>query len=253
MRRAPREFGSDRAFTLVETLLSIAIIAVLVALAIPSLARSRSAASLARVHAICAGLGASTQMYASNHRGFLPYIGTPGRPWEGVRFDGAAPDVSYLLPDDPPYFSQSMLYANLLTDGLYDGRASLYFRAYAEQAQADAHFVTPYQMTFGAFAAPSYWMGEKPPDSLSSFRAVGLHEAGFPSAKGLILHVESGIFDPRAMPGSPTLSVCLIDGSAGSRPADAAMWERVVSRPYGATPLPVLNTPSGLAGRDFGW
>lgn len=241
------------AFTLVEAAVAILIIAVVLALAIPSLARSRSAASLARVHAVCAGLGASTQIYVSDYAGVLPYLGVPGKPWEGAWIGGGRPEVSYLLSDPPTYFSQSRLYANLLTDGYFDGRSMLYFRMMSELAAADRHFITPYQMTFGAFAAPSYWMGEKPPDSLSPFRAVGLHEAEFPSDKGLILHMESGVHHPSPEHRAQTLTVCLIDGSAGSKPADPAMWDRVMSRPYGAAPIPVLNTPGGLAGRDFGW
>lgn len=251
MRHGPRDRGLVRAITLVETMVSIAVIAVLVALAIPLLARSRATASLARVHTICAGLGASTQMYASDHAGFLPYLGVPGTPWAGAWIGGERPEVSFLLSDPPSYFSQSLLYANALADGYFDGRSALHFRQMSDPAAGDRHFITPYQMTYGAFAAPAYWVGDEAPEMLSLYRAVGLHEAAFPSAKGLILHMESGIFDARSRPATPTLSGCLVDGSAGSRPAEAAMWERVVSRPYGAAPIPVLNTPSGLAGRDF--
>lgn len=251
MMERTRRYEIVRCFTLIEALLVVSIVAILLAMLLPSLGRARVTAATTKVHAVAGSLGAATLLYSGDHRGHLPYLGVPGRPWEGAWIDGERPDVSYLLSDPPSYFSQSTLYANLLCDGYFDGRASLLYAAFVDEASGDRHFVTPYLMTLGAFAAPSYWIGETPPETLSVYRAVGFHEAAFPSAKGLILHSGSGVFHPNPRLATDNLNVCLVDGSAGSRVAESTMWDRVVSRPYGGMPLPVVNTPAGLAGRDF--
>lgn len=242
----------ERCFTLIETMVVLCVIVVIVSIMLPSLARARTTAVLTRVHVTAAGLAAATQMYTSDSHGMLPYMGMPGRPWEGVWIEGRRPEVSYLLSTPASYFSQSRLYVNLLHDGYFSDRRGLIYPGVEELAASDRDFITPYQMTTGAFAAPAYWVGEEPPPTLGHFRGVGLHEAVFPSAKGLILHTLSGVFDPNDRLKTQTLSVALVDGSAGSRMSEPFMWERVPDRPYGGSPLPVIKTPHGLAGRDFG-
>lgn len=190
--RKPRALR-PQCFTLVETLMVLATIGVVLALSLPALSRARAAAALTRIHSTAGSVGAATQMYAADYVDRLPYLGVPGKPWEGVFIEGRRPEVSYLITDPPSYFSQGSLYANLLYEGYLADRVPLLFPAYAEQARADRDFMTPYYMTLGAFAAPAYWIGNDVPSPLSHYRAVALSEAAFPSSKGLILHGLSGV------------------------------------------------------------
>jgi prepilin-type N-terminal cleavage/methylation domain-containing protein len=62
------------AFTLIELLVVIAIIALLAALLLPTLARAKEKAKVAKVHAELYGVGLALQMYADDHAGRLPPV-----------------------------------------------------------------------------------------------------------------------------------------------------------------------------------
>jgi len=62
------------AFTLVELLVVIAIVGVLAGLLLPSLARARERAKVARVHAELYGIGLALEMYSSDHGGTFPPV-----------------------------------------------------------------------------------------------------------------------------------------------------------------------------------
>lgn len=66
-----------RAFTLIETLVAIAIIAVLVAILLPTLAGARESARAARCLANLRQLVAISQAYADDHKGLSPALGQP--------------------------------------------------------------------------------------------------------------------------------------------------------------------------------
>ncbi len=71
MRAAsPRPTG----FTLVELLVVTAIIAVLVGLLLPALARAKEKAKVVKVHAELYGVGLALEMYSDDHEGQLPPV-----------------------------------------------------------------------------------------------------------------------------------------------------------------------------------
>ncbi len=71
----PQNMKADRkAFTLVELLLVIAIIAVLAALLLPVLARSKEKAKVTRVHAELYGIGLALEMYSADHGNKVPPV-----------------------------------------------------------------------------------------------------------------------------------------------------------------------------------
>ncbi len=61
-------------FTLVETLVVIAIIGLLASLLLPSLARSKEAARVTRVRAELYGIGLALDMYATDNDGHIPPV-----------------------------------------------------------------------------------------------------------------------------------------------------------------------------------
>lgn len=68
--------ASALAFTLVELLVVIGIIALLVALVLPVVARAKEKAKVAKVHAELYGIGIALQMYADDNGGHVPPVRT---------------------------------------------------------------------------------------------------------------------------------------------------------------------------------
>ena len=62
------------AFTLVELLVVMAIIAILASLLLPALARAKEKAKVVKVHAELYGVGLALEMYADGHDGQLPPV-----------------------------------------------------------------------------------------------------------------------------------------------------------------------------------
>jgi prepilin-type processing-associated H-X9-DG protein/prepilin-type N-terminal cleavage/methylation domain-containing protein len=87
--RGRRAGGSGYAFTLVELLVVIGVIAVLMALLVPALARARAVASQTACASNLRQLGTISQAYASQDgRFFLPmrWEGAPGKDWRSHPF-----------------------------------------------------------------------------------------------------------------------------------------------------------------------
>lgn len=70
--------GSTTAFTLVELLVVIGIIAVLIGILLPTLGRARSSANLIKCQANLRTLGTAMQIYVGQNKGFIPFGYVPG-------------------------------------------------------------------------------------------------------------------------------------------------------------------------------
>jgi type II secretory pathway pseudopilin PulG len=235
-------FRQRRGITLLETLVVISVVSLILALALPSLRAAKAAGRTARIIATLQQLHHATTLYTHDYKDLFPYLGYPGEPWRGLTLTGT--------PDTPSYFSQSRYYANLLVTAYYADRAGIDTPGdFGAASRASPSFFTPYCMTQGAFAAPPYWVGDAPPDSLTHYRPVATSECLFPASKALLMHWTSGNFintdDPEM------ISVALVDGSASRRRITPELAANTVNRPYGSAPVPTLATIHGIAGRDF--
>jgi prepilin-type N-terminal cleavage/methylation domain-containing protein len=74
MPRSTPSRNGQGAFTLVELLVVVAIIAILASLLLPALARAKEKAKVVRVHAELYGVGLALEMYAEDHEGRLPPV-----------------------------------------------------------------------------------------------------------------------------------------------------------------------------------
>lgn len=234
-------FARANGFTLIEILVSISVIAVIIAIALPALRdsrqRARKLALLSEMRQALAGVFA----YADQGNGYLPYLAHPRQPDRGAMANTVWRD----LP--PTYFrGQSGLWATALHRTGID--LSILSHAYIPENKPDRVW-TWFWMTHAAFARPEYWVGEDVPDDPSLYVGVRLDEATFPSAKGLLFDVASF---SSLEPNAKDYKAGFADGSAGFfSAAQPPLIVEHLNRPYGAAPWRVLTTEHGIRGRDF--
>lgn len=239
---SPRQ-DARRAFTLIEALIVIGIIAILISLVLVFLAGARSHARSAKALTVMRHITASTHAYSSDFGDSFPYLGAAGAPWRGAVLNGTH------IPGSE-YFYQGKYYPSILAPAYAD--AAVFSRRHLPPEKPALEVLsTSYLMAHGAFAAPGYWVGETPPSSPALFRAVRQTEVLHPSLKGLLVDAATGFFQPQRPMDWPPMNVAMVDGSAARRSVSEGQLREVVVRPFGGLAVPVLATKRGIAGRDF--
>jgi len=89
--RPAKSSGTNYGFTLIEVLVVVAIIALLAAILIPSLARAREQAKIISCAANCRQLGNMVELYRASYKSFVPVI-----------FNTAADSNDFQAPPAPP-------------------------------------------------------------------------------------------------------------------------------------------------------
>lgn len=174
---------SRGAFTLLETLLTLAAIGLLVALLVPKLASVKRAgmdsisASNLRSHAQVFSL------YAAESKGCLPYFTDPDADVSVVRCQSRA----IALP--ARYYDAHMLWGVALADGWYEGNPVHPSFYEPGDSQYAGGFLPSYLYGCVFIADPRYWNYETRLLEPAQFRAVRLDEALFTDRKAL--HVNS--------------------------------------------------------------
>jgi prepilin-type N-terminal cleavage/methylation domain-containing protein/prepilin-type processing-associated H-X9-DG protein len=143
------KFYRRSAFTLVELLVVIGIIAVLISVLLPALAKAREAANTVKCAANMHSIGLGMAEYLANYKGAFP----PSNYYKGLAFDG----VTGQVPTEP-------------TDGYVHWSSFLYARK--DELGTDAPFLS--MNGWDAFKCPSLDNGGLPPANTFDGNSDGL-------------------------------------------------------------------------------
>lgn len=237
-------------FTLIEILITIVIIGVLIAIALPALSGARySAKELDRLNVMRqVGLGAAA--YTQDFDDGLPYLGTPGDPFAPSTIHGHEVKGAY-------FRNNAMFWINLVWPDYLDGPRTLVERPGVRESNrrsgrvSDDVVLTEIMLTHAASADEAYWSnddrGEPVSLGLEHLRGMRLSDAMHPSTKGLLIDGTGLHF----IQEDGNMRIVLMDGSAQQLPGDSWDDTRIVSRPHGAFTAWVLSTLGGMGGEDL--
>jgi len=255
-RTGPRRNGRSTAlsrggFTLIEALLVIAIIAILVALTLPALSKSRGAATKSRELHLGRQLGLALSAYAAEHRDSFPFFARRRDPLGPITIRGFRVSGRFFQHQRwfwasavvPEYFGadRSIIEPN--------GRAD-----YLQNTLGYPEFIiaSNYQITSNAFASADFWRdgpaGAAPWLNLDYLVPTRHSHLAFPSQKALIF---LGIGGSAGEPSDRLNFVGLGDNSARIVDRNSLDPDNAVQRPWGVAGLPLEATRNGFAGRDF--
>lgn len=226
--------------TLIELLVSLAIVAVLIAIFVPTLGVIRSKAKETGVQADLRTLVQAASIYTGDHDGTMPApAGGPGDDYfffsQGWRLEWAMEHLSLPTSETRPLMRQ--------TD---DGQNS------------------PILYASSVFSAPSFWDGETPRD-ITMLRSQKQASVVYPSNKAMFIAPlqaggYQGITVAQQAPDPKPLKVGLtplgfVDGRAGQfQPDELILPDRrgESPRPWSWYPLPIYgsHTAGGVRGRD---
>lgn len=238
-----------KGFTLVETLLVVALIGILVSLPLPSLGRVKAsvqdAVSLSNMRSHAQVLAA----YAGDWSDYVPAITHPRATLSVIRGGGEVYTV--------PYFHAAYLWNVALADAYYDGQARHRSFEHPGFRQVETTF-NSYLLTASYMADPGYWNAQTRLSDGSQLGHSRLSHTVLASQKVVLTewHPRFGLPLVRSDEHADQLmGFAFADGSAGRSGPDDLL------RPYplgdgGGQPgfLPIgvygMHTPDGWRGRD---
>jgi prepilin-type N-terminal cleavage/methylation domain-containing protein/prepilin-type processing-associated H-X9-DG protein len=240
----------SRAFTLLETLVAISVVAVLLAILIPVLASARDSARVLALQAHQRDVGLVLRQYAYDHADRFPFYGVPRSLRAPLRLG------EWDIPDG--YWNQPHYWGAYVAHKGYDGMLSMLtppnFDPPVDETNNPGRppyaYLSTDVLTYSAFAAPSYWVSLES-QSLDDHLPQKWSTIAFPSHKGVLVRdarppSESGGIWPDSTP----LMVCFADGHV------QRFLYRDLAEPVGLAlgapdGVPVLTTRAGLLGRDY--
>lgn len=210
---------NTRAFTLVECLICITIIAILIALAIPALGAARLAAAGSQCLQNSRACTTATQQYAVDYRETFPFQASSQTFLEAVEFDGNRLD----------YYSQTLLWPRLLRsylDAAPVPKPSLcpavykYWTSTGSQTVADDS-LSSYNLSYGLFSLPDLWDSQGPGPSESFLKAIKFSDVSFPSQKAMLVEAYASHYNSPREPSIDDNNLLMLErppGSAKRRP-----------------------------------
>ncbi len=241
--------ASIRAFTLVELLVSIAIVAILIAIVVPVLARAKDSSAVAKSLSAQKQLMASLQVYGHEYADCFPHFDTMDNIGGPVRMRGMTIMTGY--------FRAHMAFWLAAVGPHDEGLINLAMWPPLGQAppmtdleRANGIHHSAFYLSATVAADPVVFGGSH--DGASEvdprlLRGVRWAEMRFPSSKGLFLD-----FSMIRGEGRDRYVAAFGDGSAAELPGGGAgvSPEPIVDQPYGGPVTVVMSTRNGIQGRD---
>lgn len=268
LRNSPA--SGPQAFTIVELLISISVLAVLVAIAVPAIRAAAQASRAATCLATIRGANRAIAVHTNDHKGLYPYL--PKRPTLDDAWDNAGVSKDY--------FSQFSYWPRAMLSYLGDGRDPSPAAAYCpwsphtgrfrrEPASnnpinipADGTHPTAYYMSSAMFSNWRLWT-KTPVVDQSVLVPVRVDEVTHPSKKlglieGIPWHLQDRRHDNEIISLSFTHAapIALADGSARLARARSLTEDGLIVNPfYPSTEpeyiIPWIHTRDGAKGRDL--
>jgi len=234
-------------FTLIEILVVIAVIAVLMGIAIPTLWGARRSAVITVTLANQRQADQVLRLYLQDHNELYPNWGEPGTFAAELNWDEQDQFITDRWWDQSVYWG---LYLHMLG---YEGWTSLgpasadgsYEQAVREADCVGCDLMSWHVITNTAYAAPPFWDEAIPPDK-QYHKALRSTSIAYPSNKGILI-LRRGV-----MGQSRSLDQDMIhfgDGH-GETLLRSDLTPGVIRGVMNSNGYPVHNTPNGFLGRD---
>jgi len=239
--------GSRRAFSLIELLVVIGVVAALMGILVPVLSSVRSSGRRTEALSNLRGAGVAFELYVGTYRSVYPFIAP------GVFLQNRPPEdgPGNVRDSDPwaAFYAWCTVfhavapwhehYATWVNRGRLAGRGTPW--------DDEGSLVWPsFRYATGFIARPEVWIdGTDLPAAETA--PISQAEVRFPSAKALLFDADRAYLGRDARPADPR-NVALADGSAAGR-LDADAVPPAVNRFRGTT-MTYHDTPEGVRGRD---
>ncbi len=257
--------GVRRAWTVIELLVVIGIVSVLLAITIPTLRGVRRQGDATQCLTHLRSCATAVTLYTKDFRDVFPYFGDPSAHPSfrngGVGCSFFAQAFHWPLVVSPYLTSERVSPVQLCPQSpaaiaIYKEHDSTFL----EQYPPNYVFTSDYSLSYTTFTRPEFWETDDVSwNQTSLMRSVSVHEAIFPSSKGVMLettafHARDGTPYGQAAdmsidsPGTARVRfhVAFCDGST------RALAKSSLASGIGKHRTPVMKTRHGIRGIDLG-
>jgi hypothetical protein len=247
---ASRLGGTRKAITLLETLVLVAILAILLAMLLPEIGSAKEAAqrtaSLSNLRQHCAVM----TMHCTDNRERFPYFLDPKATYTVLRHPRVTDRFTFFSSHLcwnialAGYYDDNPFHDSFLPPGYQDGSIQVVDRV---------PVLTPYFYAHAFVASPDYWNPMTRTADRSQWTPTRQDMVVHPSLKGLILDswTHQGQRSFVNLPRTP-VGVGFVDGSARLVPRDGFLdyYPNGAGDLHYPFPTPVMHTIDGVRGRD---
>jgi prepilin-type N-terminal cleavage/methylation domain-containing protein len=245
------------AFTITELLVVIAVIALLIALAIPGLVRARSAARGTSCLSNLRQVGSSVQVYLQAFQETFPFA-PAGTPFHASPPEDAA--MKAFITSSSHWELSHLWVSPMGAVSPWRPNFSVWICPGATRksgepwvTESNSRPVSSYRYVSGFYARPEVWREGASADA-SLLKPVRASDVLSPSAKAMFVDAEmshnvGGRPSTANTPEGPPTPILFADSHVKMlRPADA---KKPVRNPFTSTSLPLYDTAEGARGIDF--